>query len=113
MEFQRRLPGVEKKISEIQPETDVRIRLMGTVIGVNQNNVILDDGSGKVEIGFDYEPAYISEGQIVKVLTRVLPILDGFECKGECIQVLNDFNVQLYNKVQEFIRGEYHVLRFV
>lgn len=102
----RRLPGIERKISEIQPENDIRVRIMGTVIGTGQNSLILDDGSGRVEILFDHNPAYVSEGRLVRVITRILPLIDGFDCRGECIQLLNDFNVDLYNKAQEIIKGD-------
>ncbi len=102
----RRLPGIERKISEIQPENDVRVRILGTVIGTGQGSLMVDDGSGRLEILFDHDPAYVSEGQLVRIITRILPLIDGFECRGECIQLLNEFNVNLYNKAQKIIKGD-------
>jgi hypothetical protein len=96
----RRLPAIEKKIIEIQPEVDVRIRLMGTVIDTSPNSVVVDDGSGKAEVYFEEEP-HIREGQFIRVITRVLPLIDGFECRGECIQLLDGFNIDLYKKAKE------------
>ena len=80
--IRRRLPSVEKPISAIQPETDVRLRLTGTVIGVGPNSVVIDDGTGKVEVFFEREPI-VREGQLIRVITRVFPLIDGFECRGE------------------------------
>jgi hypothetical protein len=99
----RRLVAVEKKISEIQPEADVRVRLMGTVIDVAPNSIVIDDGSGKIDIFFEREPL-VRQGQMIKVITRVLPLIDGFECRGEAIQTLDEFNIDLYNKAKEIAK---------
>jgi len=99
----RRLVAVEKKIEEIQPETDVRVRLTGTVIDVGLNSVVVDDGSGKVEIFFEKEPL-VRQGQLIRVITRILPLIDGYECRGEAIQDLDGFNIDLYKKAKEIAK---------
>ena len=43
------------------------------------------------------------EGQFVKVITRILPLIDGYECRGEAIQDLNGINIELYRKAREVI----------
>ena len=101
--IRRRLPSIEKKIAEIQPESDVRVRLTGTVIDTSTNSVVLDDGSGKIEIYFEEEPK-VRNGQLVRIITRILPMIDGFECRGELIQNLDGFNLELYKKVKEIVR---------
>lgn len=103
-EIRKRIPGIEKKISEIKPESDVRVRILGTVIGLNNNSIVIDDGTGKIEINFDEQPSYINQGQLVRVITRVLPLVDGFDCRGECIQVLDNFDVKLYRTAKEIIK---------
>jgi hypothetical protein len=98
--IRRRLPAREKTIASIQPETDVRLRLTGTVIGIGPNSVVIDDGTGKTEVFFEKEPS-VREGQMVRVITRVFPLIDGFECRGEALQEMDDFNNELYKKAKE------------
>ena len=100
MEIRRRLPGTEKKISEIIPDGDVRVKLMGTVIDFGPNSIILDDGTGKVEIMFN-EPIHARQGELVNVITRIVPLIDGFECRGEAVQPLDGFDIDLYNKARK------------
>ena len=100
MPIQKRLAAIEKNIAEINPKTDVRIRLMGIVIGKSDNTVVLDDGSDKVDISFNESIDYLKIGQKIRVITRVMPSINGFECIGECIQNLDDFDISLYRKVK-------------
>ena len=101
--IRRRLPAIEKKISDIQPESDVRVRLLGTIIDSSLNSVVLDDGSGKIEVYFEEQPK-VRQGQLVRIVARILPLIDGFECKGELIQNLDGFNLDLYKRVKEIMR---------
>jgi hypothetical protein len=101
--IRRRLPAIEKMISDIHPESDVRVRLLGTVIDTSLNSVVLDDGSGKIEIYFEEQPK-VRNGQLVRIVVRILPLIDGFECKGELIQNLDGFNLDLYKRVKEIVR---------
>jgi len=77
--------------------------LTGTVIDSSANSIVLDDGSGKIEIYFEDQPK-VKNGQMVRIITRLLPMIDGFECKGEVIQNLEGFNLELYKKVKEITR---------
>lgn len=101
--IRRRLPSIEKKVSEIHPESDVRVRLIGTIIDSSPNSIVLDDGSGKIEVYFE-EPPKVRNGQLVRIIVRILPLIDGYECKGEVIQSLDGFNLELYKKVKEIMR---------
>jgi len=98
--IKRRLPAKEKPIAAIQPETDVRLRLTGTVIDMGPSSVVIDDGTGKVEVFFEREPL-VREGQLVRVVARMLPMIDGFECRGEALQDLEGFDIDLYKKAKE------------
>ena len=60
----------------------------------------VDDGSGKVEVNFDQYVGFVRNGQFVRTITRILPLMDGFECRGEAIQVLNNFDINLYRQVK-------------
>lgn len=97
--IRRRLPSVEKSISDIHPDSDVRIRIIGTVIDVGPNSIVLDDGSGKIEVYFEEVPS-VRQGQMVRVITRILPLIDGYECRGEVLQSLEGFNLELYKKAR-------------
>jgi len=103
-EIRRRLPGIEKSIDSIRPESDVRVRLTGTVIDISGNSLVIDDGTGKIEIVFEDQPS-VNIGQLVKVVTRVLPLIDGFQCRGEALQNITGFDMGLYKKVKETIGG--------
>ncbi len=100
----RRLPSIEKSIADIQPESDVRVRLMGTVIDTTPNSIVIDDGTGKVDVYFG-EDTNVRQGQYVRVITRILPQIDGFECRGEAIQDLTGFNLKLYKKTREIVKN--------
>jgi hypothetical protein len=100
--IRRRLPAIEKRIADIQPDSDVRIRLMGTIIDMGPNSIVIDDGTGKAEIYFEEEPK-VKQGQLVRIITRILPMIDGYECKGEVLQNMEGFNLELYKKARELM----------
>ena len=102
--IKRRLPSIEKNIADIQSETDVRVRLIGTVIDSTPNSIVVDDGTGKLEIYFG-EEKNIRQGQLVRVITRILPLIDGFECRGEALQILDGFNLDLYKKARKLTKN--------
>ncbi len=103
MNMRRRLPAIEKQIHEIKPEKDIRVRILGAVIGYGQPSILLDDGTGNVEIMFNHSPSYISQGQIIKVITRILPQSNGFQCRGECIQLVDGLDINLYKESKKII----------
>jgi len=98
MEIRRRLPAVHRCVSEIDPEKDVRVRILGTVIDIRNNVVVLDDGTGKAEIIFEDQNdiGEIKGGEMLRIITRVLPLMGSFECRGECIQKLDTFDLSLF-----------------
>ena len=99
----KRLPAIEKSISDINPAKDIRIRILGTVIGTSDKSLMIDDGSGKVQVIFESPTSYLKEGQFIRVITRVLPTVDGFECRGEAIQNLENFDINLYKDTKKIV----------
>ncbi|MFH1229548.1 MAG: hypothetical protein V1678_03940 [Candidatus Aenigmatarchaeota archaeon] len=97
--IRRRLPAIEKIISDIHPDSDVRIRVLGTIIDMGSNSIVLDDGTGKIEVYFEELPE-VKQGQMVRIITRIIPLIDGYECKGEVLQKLDGFNIELYKKAR-------------
>ncbi|MDD5417254.1 MAG: hypothetical protein PHU12_04770 [Candidatus Aenigmarchaeota archaeon] len=100
----KRLPAVEKTISQINPKNDIRVRILGTVIDNTDNIIMIDDGSGKAQINFEEHIDYVKEGQVVRIVARILPMIDGFEYKGECVQVLDNFDIKLYKDTMKIIK---------
>ncbi|MBL7206550.1 MAG: replication protein RepA [Candidatus Aenigmarchaeota archaeon] len=98
-EFQRRVPFVDRKVSEIKPE-DIRIRIMGTIVDKKGNVVVIDDGSGKINANFE-EPVKLEANTLVRAFGRVVPIEAGFELQGEIIQNMAELDMELFKKVKE------------
>ncbi len=97
----QRQPAVPKDIDEIDAERDVRVRVLGTVLETRDDSIMLDDGSGTVEVfldGDDFEA--VSDGQRIRVLGRVLPAPDSFEIQGEIVQDMSDLDMDAYNTVK-------------
>ncbi len=49
----RRLPAVQKKIIDINPEKDVRVRIFGKIIDKADGTIIVDDGTSTATIVTD------------------------------------------------------------
>ncbi len=92
----RRLAASPRKITEINPEKDVRIRIFGRVIDKSDGTIVVDDGSSTAQIVTD---ATCEIDDMVIVFCRVLPLEDGYELRGEIIQNRNDLDMSLYKKI--------------
>ena len=99
--FQRRMPSVERKVSEIKPE-DVRISIIGTVIDMKENKMVVDDGTGKIEVVFD-DPVKTELNKMVRVFGRVIPIEEGFELQGEILQDMSQLDLELRKKIEDIV----------
>lgn len=103
-ENQRRAPARPKNIDEIDPRDDIRVRVIGTVLSVDDDSISLDDGSGTVEVFLDEEKMEdLEENQRVRVLGRVLPTPDSFEIQGEIVQDFSDVDPELYSRVKKVV----------
>jgi len=102
-QIRKRLPAIEKNIADIESARDIRVRIVGTIIDLSNDTLLVDDGSGKVEISFDDEQmiAGLGSGQLVRVVARVLPLIDGFALRGEVVQRFEDFDLNLYKRARE------------
>ena len=94
----RRLAASPRKITEINPEKDVRIRIFGRVIDKSDGTIVVDDGSSTAQIVTD---ATCEIDDMVIVFCRVLPLEDGYELRGEIVQNRNGMDMGLYKKVYE------------
>lgn len=94
-EDRRRVPAEYIPVKEISPE-DTRVSIIGTVVDKEEETLIVDDGTGKVEIEFDLSEDLggFESGDMVRIIGRPSEeILD-----GEVVQDFSDFNHELYKK---------------
>ena len=93
----------KKKIMEINPETDSKVKIMGFVVDKKEDTLILDDGSGKVRVFFDLPSVTerIEINQLIRIFGSVVPTENGFDVKADIIQDLSGLDINLYKKVEE------------
>ena len=103
-EQQRRAAAQPKSIEEVDPQRDIRVRIVGTVISKDDESVTLDDGTGTVEAFLQEDNMEkIEENQRIRVLGRVLPTPDGFEIQGEAVQDFDSIDQDLYDRVKKVV----------
>lgn len=103
-EQQRRAPAVPKNIEDIEPRDDIRVRVTGTIISVDDNSVTLDDGTGSVEVFLEEDALEdVEENQRVRVFGRVLPTPDSFEIQGEVLQDFEDVDPETLDRVKKVV----------
>lgn len=93
----------KKKIEEVNPEVDLKVKLVGFVVDKKDNTIVLDDGSGKVKVWIDTPESMenLSINQLVRVFGSILSTENGFELKADAIQDLSGLDINLYKKVEE------------
>lgn len=101
---QRRAPAQPKDIEEIDPQRDIRVRIVGTVIDQDEESVTIDDGTGSAEVFMTEEEVEdIEENQRIRVLGRVLPTPEGFEVQAEAVQDFSGVSSELYDRVKKVV----------
>ncbi len=99
---------LKRNISDINPELDMRIKVLGFVVDKKDDTLVIDDGSGKIQAFID-TPAMMEKtdiNQLVRVFGSVLPIENGFEVKGDIVQDLSSLDINLYKKIDELYNKE-------
>ena len=103
-ENQRRAPARPKNIEEIDPRDDIRVRVIGTVLSLDEDSFSLDDGTGTVEVFLEEEKMEdLEENQRVRIFGRVLPTPDSFEIQGEIVQDFSDVDPELYSRIKKVV----------
>jgi hypothetical protein len=95
----RRMPALPRKIADINPEKDIRVRIMGRILDKYDGTIVVDDGTGKAEI--IAEECALESGAPVRVFCRVMPLENGFELRAEIVQNMAALDMDLYKKVHE------------
>jgi hypothetical protein len=105
----KRFTAARRRISDINIESDIRVRLIGMVVDKDGDSVVLDDGSGNIRLVGNI--ASLENGKTYRIIGKVMPTPDGLEMNAE---IVHDFAVDqsLHRKVEELERafgGEYFV----
>ncbi len=101
MQFQN-ISAVERKISEIDPESDTKVRVIGTIVSKAEGSFILDDGAGTVQVFIDSKLLQnISENKIVRVIGRVSPNAASFDIRAEIVHDMSGLNMKTHETVQK------------
>lgn len=96
-------PSVSRKISEINPNLDTRIRIIGKIIDVQVSFFVMDDGSGKTTVSYSDEspkPAELKEGMLVRVIGFVIPS-DPPEIQAEIIHDMSKLNIKYLDVLRQ------------
>ena len=93
----QRMPAKERKISGIGGE-DTRVSIIGTVVGLNENMMAVDDGTGKIDVSFEERPG-VKTGQLVRIFGRVIALEGGYELQGEVCQDFSNADLGLWREV--------------
>ena len=100
----RRMPAVSRKIADINPEKDIRVRLLGRVIDKYDGTIVVDDGTAKAEIVVEDTNVKfddIKSGDLIRVFARVLPLETSYELRAEIVQDMNGMDMELHKKIMD------------
>ncbi|NJE11264.1 replication protein RepA [Thermococcus sp. MAR1] len=99
--FRRRKPAVERKIGEIR-EDDTRVSLIGKAFKVDKMDYTfwLDDGTGVILIESE-ENVLPENGQIVRVIGRIIRNEEGMHIYGEVVQDFSNADLDALEEIRE------------
>jgi len=98
----RRMPAVYRTLDSIEPEKDIRARLLGRVVDKGQGSVFLDDGTKTAEIIME-NPDSVTLNDVIRVFCRVIPLESGCELRAEIVQDMTGVDQDLYKKVKGLV----------
>ena len=102
--LRRRKPAVERKIGEIRDD-DTRVSLIGKAFKVDKMDYTfwLDDGTGAILIESE-ENVLPENGQIVRVIGRVIRNDEGVHIYGEVVQDFSSADLEALEEIRELER---------
>jgi hypothetical protein len=103
-QFRRRKPAVERKIAEIR-EDDTRVSLIGKAFKVDKIDYTfwIDDGTGVILVESE-ENVLPENGQVVRVIGRVIRNDEGNHIYGEVVQDFSNADLEELEEVRELER---------
>ncbi len=93
----------KKKVVEIDPSQDYKVKVVGIVIDKRQDTIMIDDGTGKIKIFVD-SPVLLEKvdvNQFIAVFGSTLPLENGFDVRADVIQDLTGLDINIYKKVDD------------
>lgn len=104
------IPGAKpsarpRRISEIKT-SDKQVQVVGLVVDEEKSGLVLDDGSGRINVLFE-DPALVKDvevGSKVRVFGTPLNIGETHELHAEIIQKLDELDLDLYKEVMHEVR---------
>lgn len=96
----------KKKIDEINPDIDYRVKVIGLIVDKTDDTIVVDDGSSKVRVFVDADVMNkIGIHQFVAVFGSTIPSDKGFDLKANVIQDLTGLDLNLYKKVDDLYKN--------
>lgn len=96
------IAAAERKVSEINPENDVKVRVLGTVVGKSEGGFVIDDGTGTVQVFINPDSLKkVEEKMLVRVFGRVVPNSERFDISAEIVQDMSKLNIKTHEKVMK------------
>lgn len=80
-------PASKRKISEINPNLDSRVSVLGRIIDMNETILVVDDSTGKINVSLseDTIKPVLKPGRLIRVFGFVIPS-EQVEIQAEIIQ---------------------------
>lgn len=94
-----------RRISEIKT-ADEQVQVVGLVVDKKESVLVLDDGSGRLNVLFE-DPTLVEDlevGSKVRVFGTPLNVAETHEIHAEIIQRLDDLDLDLYREVMHEVR---------
>lgn len=94
-----------RRISEIKT-SDEQVQVVGLVVDEQESSLVLDDGSGELNVLFE-DPGLVENVEVgtkVRVFGTPLNVGDTHEIHAEIIQKLDELDLDLYKKVRHEVR---------
>jgi hypothetical protein len=97
-------PAIWKIISEVTAE-DSRVRLVGRIVELNENFMILDDGTGTILVNNNSLIQNTKLNDVVLIIGNIHQRSDGkLVLEAETSSSFNNFNMELYLKTYDLIK---------
>lgn len=96
-------PSVSRRVSDINPNLDTRVRIIGKIIDTQQGFFVMDDGSGRITVSYSDEapkPAEVSAGLLVRVIGFVIPS-EPVEIQAEIIHDMSGLDIKYLDVLRQ------------
>ncbi len=92
-----------RKIANVNLEVDFKVSVLGMVVDKKDDVLVLDDGTGKVQVFVDSVEVLdnIDVNKTVRIFGSTIPTDEGFELKADIVQNMSSLDINLYKKVNE------------